>query len=231
MPTSTTTVTAAWEPPPTITGFSGSALEEESAIQLNWDGSTLTDEDFSHYRIYRREMGDELYTVLVDIANKTTVEYSDETAGQTIVYEYIITQYKIITGDAPLESEPSETVTATLESDAWYIVPTGLPARELIVIDEEHSSVIQQEVFEPLATNRKRIIRGNVMGDEGSVTSRFDTHDARSAKTYFETLNGIKGPHLLKSPFGDVWIVEVDAPGFKYLTGGHLEVTFGWVEI
>lgn len=226
-----TIVLSAWEPPPTITGFSGSSLEDESAIQLNWDASTLSDEDFSHYRIYRREFGEELWTVLIDISNKATVEHRDETAGQTIEYEYLITQYKVVTGDAPLESNQSEIVTAALESDAWFVVPTGLVAMELVVTEEEHSAVVQQEVFEPLATNRKRVIRGNVLGNEGSLTARFDAANARAAKIYFESLKTFKGPHLLKSAFGDVWSVELDAPGYKYLAAGHLDVSFGWVEI
>lgn len=231
MPTATTIVTAAWTPPPTLTGFSGSALETESAIQLNWDASTLSDLDFNNYRIYRREAGDELWSILIDLPNKTTEEYRDEHAGQTITYEYIITQFKVVVGDVPLESDQSEIVTAALESDAWFIVPTGLAALELFVTEEEHSAVVQQEVFEPLASSRKRVVRGNVLGNEGSLTSQHDNSVARITKNYFETLKTFKGPHLLKSAFGDVWIVEFDAPGYKYLAGGHLEVSFGWVEI
>lgn len=231
MATSSAVVTAAWTPPPTLTGFSGSALEEESAIQLNWDVSTLSLADFNNYRIYRRESGSTIWLVLADIPNKATDVYRDETAGQTVHYEYMITQYKVIVGDVPLESDPSEIVTAALESDSWFIVPTGLAALELFVVEEEHSAVVQQEVFEPLASFRKRVVRGNVLGSEGSITSNFDNSVARTIKLYFEALKTIKGPHLLKSAFGDVWIVEFDAPGYKYLAGGHIEVSFGWVEI
>lgn len=231
MPTATAVVTAAWTPPPTITGFSGSAIEDEAAIQLNWDVSTIIDAEFNTYRIYRREVGAELWSVLVDVNTKSTVQYRDETAGQTIQYEYIITQFKVVVGDVPLESDQSEIVTIALESDAWFVVPNGLAALELFVTEEEHSAVVQQEVFEPLASFRKRVVRGNVLGNEGSFTTQHDNSVARVTKQYFETLKTFKGPHLLKSAFGDVWVVEFDAPGYKYLSGGHIEVSMGWVEV
>jgi hypothetical protein len=231
MPTSAEVVLAAWTPPPTIIGFSGTALETESAVQLDWTVSTLSDTDFNNYRIYRRESGAELWVPLADINTKSTVQFRDEYAGQTIQYEYAITQYKVVVGDVPLESDFSEIVTIALESDAWFVKPNGMLALELFVVEEEHSSVVQQEVFEPLASVRKRVVRGNVLGNEGSITSQFDNAVARATKVYFEELKAIKGPHIVKSAFGDVWIVELDAPGYKYLAGGHLEVTFGWVEI
>lgn len=234
MPTAEQIVVSAWTPPPTIVGFSGTAEEPESHILLNWDVSTLADDDFNTYRIYRREQGEELWTVLVDIAAKNTNMYEDNTAGQRITYEYMITQFKGVVGDVPLESNASEIVTIALETDAWFIVmtvATAFHAVELNVTDEEHSSSIQQEVFEPLASNRKRIVRGNVLGDEGSLTALFDTSLAREAKIQMDFILNNSGPHILKSPFGDVWFVEFDAPAFKYQPGGHLEVTVGWVEI
>lgn len=234
MPTAVQAVTSAWTPPPTITGFSSTVYEEDSAIQLNWDLSSVTPSDFTGYRIYRRELGAAEYEVLVDITLQTIQQYLDETAGQSVIYEYIITQFKSVVGDVPIESEPSDTVTTSLTSDTWFaimVIGTSYVAMELNVTNEEHSSVVQQEVFEPLSSGRKRVVRGNVLGDEGSITARFDTSVARVTKQRMETLKANKGPHILKSPFGDVWYVEFDSPGFKYLPGGHLEVTMGWVEV
>lgn len=234
MPTAEQVVTTAWTPPPTITGFSGTALEESSAIQLNWDQSTLTTTDFVTYRIYRRIVGEELYTILKDITDLTVTEYRDDTAGQTVQYEYIVTQYKAVVGDIPLESNQGDVVSIALVTDAWFMILMGnfvSAALELNVIEEEHSAVVQQEVFEPLASNRKRVVRGNVLGDEGSITAFFDTSSITDTKAFMERLKNTKGPHLLKSPFGDVWFVEFDAPGFKYTTGGHMEISTGWVEV
>ena len=234
MPSSLAVVTTAWVPPAFITGFSGTAEETQSYIMLNWDVSTLSAADFSHYSIYRRVMGADLWSELVQISDKNINVYKDNTAGQTIQYEYIITQFKAITGDVPLESAESDTVSIALATDAWFTIMLqsgGYEALEVNVTDEDHSSVIQQEVFEPIASLRKRVVRGNVMGDEGSFTCLFDTVDAGLARQHFSTMSENKGPHILKSPFGDVWFVEFDAPGFKYRTGGHLEIKIGWVEV
>ncbi len=234
MPVATATITSAWTPPPVITGFSGTADEAESFILLNWDASTLADVDFNHYTLYRRIVGETLWTPVMEITNKTTNMYEDNMAGQTTQYEYIITQFKGVVGDVPLESDESEIVTIALVTDAWFVVANDAGmyhALEVNVTDEDHTSVIQQEVFEPIASIRKRVVRGNVMGDEGQFTSLFDTSLVAAARLHFMLINDNKGPHILKSPFGDVWMVEFDAPSFRYRPGGHLEIKIGWVEI
>ena len=234
MATATSTISAAWEPPPVITGFSGSVNEEMSYVMLMWDPSGLADADFESYRIYRREAGDMAWEILAVITNKAMTMYEDYLAGQTLVYEYKINQFKVIAGDVPLSSEDSDIVTTGLTADAWFLMMTHGDIHksiELIVTSEDHSAVVQQEVFEPLAGTRKRIVRGLTLGNEGSLTAIFDNSIARQRKEFFETLSATAGPHILKSAFGDVWLVEFDAPGFKYTTGGHLEVSIGWVEI
>jgi hypothetical protein len=228
-------ITSEWTPPPTIVGFSGTAQEPESFIQLDWSASTIDPLTFVNYRIYRREQGGSGdWSTLVDITNQSIVTYNDITVGQTIVYEYAITQFKTVTGDTNLESDLSEIVTAALQSDTWFIIANlsgEYNSIEIIAIDESHIAVLQQEVFEPLASNRKRVVRGQSLGNEGSITGVFDVSIARASKEYFETLNANGGPHILKSPFGDVWFVEFDAPAYKYQNGGHLQVTIGWVEV
>lgn len=234
MPVATSAITAAWVPPPVITGFSGTVDEEMSHVMLMWDASGLSDADFDSYVISRREFGDTEWLAHATITSKTTSEYEDYLAGQTLVYEYKINQYKAIAGDVPLASEDSDVVTSGLTGDAWFLmmgVGDMHESIELIVTTEEHSAVIQQEVFEPLAGTRKRIVRGLQLGDEGSFTCIFDNVDARARKEFFEALSAMPGPHVLKSAFGDVWQCEFDAPAFKYTSGGHLEVTIGWVEV
>lgn len=233
MPTVEEVVTSSWTPPDTVVGFSGTAVEPDSHIMLNWDASSLPAVDFAFYRLYRRTIGGE-WEVLIDISNQSTMMHEDKTAGQTVQYQYMITQYQTVVGDVPLESDPSDIVSVALTTDAWFIVMLHnnlFHALELTVTTEEHSSVIQQEVFEPLASTRKRIVRGNILGDEGSLTFVFDQMDSKMAREHMGHIKMSTGPHILKSPFGDVWHVSFDAPAFKYLPAGHLEVTIGWVEV
>jgi hypothetical protein len=225
-------ITTGWTPPPAIVGFSGTAVEEESHILLSWTASGLSSTDFVYYIIYRREVGETEWFPIVEISSKDIVEYKDYTAGQTINYEYIIYQYKFIPGDFPLASDDSDIVTAGLSLDAWFIIDgTSMEVLELFVTDEEHSAVIQQETFEPLAGTRKRVVRGLKLGYEGSLTTLHDASVNRSVKAFFDTLSEEPGPHQLKSAFGDVWAVEFDSPSFKYKASGHIEVTIGWIEI
>lgn len=227
-------VTAAWTPPATITGFSGTPVEESSHIKLNWDASTMSDTDFAYYNLYRREVGADAFDLLVQITNKTTTEHIDRFAGQQVNYEYMIIQYQNIPGDVELEGEQSEIVTAILSTDAWFTIihsDGAYTPLEFNVIEETHNDVIQQEIFEPIASDRKRIVRGNVLGQEGSMQFLVDVSVVPTYITQLKNVRRSPGPHILKSPFGDVWEVEFDAPGYRYQPAGHLEVTIGWVQI
>jgi hypothetical protein len=51
------------------------------------------------------------------------------------------------------------------------------------------------------------------------------------AMTQVNYLKSTAGPHLLKSPFGDVWEVEFGGPGKEYQGGGHITVTLTWTEV
>lgn len=234
MPTLTTIITTDWTPPAIVSGVSGTTVDVGSQITINWDISTLSDTTFSFYRIYRRVAGTDTYRVLVDITDINITEYIDVTASQTVTYEYIVTQFEIIPGDVDLESDHSDIVTALLGNDAWFIIMRDVDeirAFELNVESEDHHTVLQQEVFEPLISGFKRVVRGGILGDEGSLVAIVDVADTSLYRLHFDRLQFNKGPHLLKSPFGDIWAVEFDAPSYKFMPAGHLEITIGWVEV
>jgi hypothetical protein len=236
MAITTSAITTSWTPPDPLTGVSVSVIEELSHIQLDWEISTLADVDFSHYSVERRLLGEVSWTVLASLTSKTTLQYKDASAGQGIAYEYQVINYKAIPGDAPLASDDNIVVSAMLESDVWFVIGNENPedevnSFELPVSDENHTRPIQQEVFEPIAHARKKVARGNVLGYEGSLTLRWTTQERTEAKTQLAFLAESAGPHFLKSPFGDVWRVEFDAPDYKYSGGGNLLVEIGWVEV
>jgi len=236
MPTASSAISTAWTPPEPISGLSSSVIEELSHIQLNWTISELPDVDFLYYQVQRRLLGTMDWVVLRTESGKVNTEWRDATAGQGVTYQYRIQQFKNISGDVPLESEQGDVATAALESDVWFVIGNEDPygeasSFEIPVSGESHTRPIQQEVFEPIASNRKKVARGNVLGYEGSITIRWTTDERALAKTQLEFLAVNSGPHLLKSPFGDVWRVEFDAPDYKYSGGGHLQVEIGWVEV
>lgn len=237
MPTATSTITTSWTGPPAITGLSRTVMEEYSHIMLNWDASTQTDTDFDHYSVHRRDFGTVEWTLLAEISSKTVVEHVDIYTGVGQHVEYKVTQWKKIPGDTPIESEDGDIVDAMLESDVWFVIGEEnfmhdtTRSFELPVAGEKHTRPIQQEIFEPIVKNRKKIARGNTLGHEGSLTVRYTTDERNKARDQITYLAETRGPHVLKSPFGDVWRVEFDAPDFRYVGGGHMDVEIGWVEV
>lgn len=236
MATTSSSISTSWVPPDAITGLSATVVEELSHIQLDWDVSTLADVDFDRYSVERREMGESSFTVIKTITDKNSNGHLDALTGQGVTYEYRVLQYKAIPGDASLASPEGDIATAALESDVWFVIGNADPtdtehAFELPVSQETHSRPIQQEVFEPIASNRKKIARGNVLGYEGAMSLVWDADERTTAKLQLQFLAENAGPHILKSPFGDVWQVEFDAPDYRYLLVGHLTVEMGWVEV
>lgn len=223
----------AWAAPDSITGFSVSALEPTSEMLLAWDQSNLASSDFSYYLIYRRESG-EAWIKYARVTDQSTTQYSDFFAGHSVTYEYKITVWKKVVGDVDVESPDSEIPTAILDPDSWQVVGADLdPSHifELPVYDEAHTEPIQQEVFEPLGSRRKSIVRGKVLGAEGSMQVQWTDAERAAAKNYLRYITDNAGPHILKSPFGDVWLVEFSGPARKYTGGGHLGVTLNWIEV
>lgn len=236
MPKTTASFTVTYTPPAALTGLSATVIEELSHIRLDWDATSLSGSDFNRYQVERKLPGSTSWTILATITDSARTYYKDATAGQGEVYNYRVIQYQTIPGDSPIAGEEGDVLTASLESDVWFVIGNENPddethAFELPVSGERHTRPIQQEVFEPIARNRKKVARGNVLGYEGTLQIMWTNEERATAKDQLNFLATDPGPHLLKSPFGDVWEVEFDAPDYTYSGGGHLAVEIGWVEV
>lgn len=227
------TVHSEWDAPPQIEGVSATAFETTSIVTLEWEQTSLTD-DFVMYRIYRRKAGEGEFVPYDIVTTVSTVTYNDLYAGNATMYEYAISVIKSIPGDVSLESPLSDAVSVIMNADVWYVIPStheSTFAMELPVSQETHQSPIQQEVFEPLGSTRKVVVRGNVMGAEGQLDIVWQADEVPQAQATLDHLVATEGPHILKSPFGDVWLVDFAGPSKKYLSGGHLQVTLQWIEV
>ena len=230
--TDTHTVTATWTPPDAVEDFSATVDEDTSIVTLNWLQST--EGDFAYYRVYRRRSGDATWTRLATISNIGTTYYKDYYAGQGYTYEYKLTQFVTVSGDSDLESVDSDFTSALLESDVWFAIGADRSVShsgELPVVDEDHTLIVQQEVFEPLGGKRKAVVRGNVLGYEGTMSLMWSSSEREGAKSLITYLAETGGPHVLKSPMGDVWDVDFSGPGIKYMPGGHMNTTLSWTEV
>lgn len=222
-------------PPSVITGLSATVLA--NSIDLDWDISTLIDADFDHYQLYKRQLGDTEWDQLGSIYVKATLTFHDLAVSFGVTYQYKITQFKNVSGGFDVESNDSDIVNAALAGEAldvWMVVGSdGLPEHtfELPVINERHVEPIQQEVFEPLGSSRKTVVRGRVLGAEGSLECLWDSteRDAVTPKIRYITHN--RGPHTLRSPFGDVWLVEFGGAEKQYQQVGHLNLSLQWTEV
>jgi hypothetical protein len=164
---------------------------------------------------------------------ESNVTFTDWYAGQKRDYQYRVTVVKKIVAEPDLESPDSDIVTAQLVSDVWFIVGSDRSEShifEIPVSDEGHSRPVQQEEFEPIGSNRKAVVRGFVLGHEGSVDMAFLEEETLVARDQIEYLLFYAGPHILKTPFGDVYDVTFGSPDYKYLGGGNMNVTLTWIE-
>lgn len=232
--TDTVTSLADWEAPPAPANFSAAVDPSTSAVILTWDASTLDAEDFAYYSVYRRVVGDESWTPYADITNQSTTTLVDRLAANGVLYDYRVTQLQHVPGDVDLESEEESVASAILDADEWFVIGadgTDDHSFELPVYSEAHQKPVQQEMFEPLGSTRKKSARGNVLGNEGTLDMTFTKDEREDAKRRLGYLADNAGPHILKSPFGDVWQVEFSGPQFKYNGAGHMSVTIAWVEV
>jgi len=206
-----------------------------TSVLLSWDASTIADADFGGYFVYRREPSGEpaaqVWAKIQEISSKVVTTTRDYEAGFNETYEYKVTQFNKTT---LLESGDGDIVTVSIEVDDWAVIGADLARAHiatLVITEESHQTPVQQEVFEPLGSSRKTIVRGNVLGAEGTITVRFDPSEARDGQILFEYLTNTTGPHILKSPFGDVWSAEFGTPSKRYLVRGALEMTVGWIQV
>jgi hypothetical protein len=231
--TATSTVQLVLAAPPAISGLSATVEPDLSAIVLDWDNSSLGS-SFVTYVIYRKGEFDTEWSMIGTRKPETNSSFTDYYAGQYNWYQYRVTVVKMITSEPDVESPDSEIVTAKLDSDVWYVVGRDRSIEhifELPVTDESHTRPVQQESFEPLGTNRKVVVRGFVLGHEGSLQCIWGDDESHVAREQIEYLLYYAGPHILKSPFGDVFDVTFGSPDYQFSYGGTLTVTLTYTEV
>lgn len=227
-------VTAVWTAPGAIQDFTVTDDVSLSAASMHWTASNLSPTDFRHYVVYRKLSTATDWDILATLTNQSQITLLDYTAANTVSYQYKITQFKIVPGDVDLESGDSDIGSMTLDTDSWFVIGADRSEShifELPVTSAPFIEPVQQEIFEPLGTSRKVIVRGRVMGAEGTLQVKWSTTERGTALAQIAYIKSNAGPHILKSPFGDVWQVEFSGPNKEYEAGGHLTTTIVWTEV
>jgi hypothetical protein len=222
-------------PPAAIDGLSATA--GDASITLDWTASELDPGDFDHYVVYRREFGEDDWEALISLYDPDDPTFEDLTPEFGVEYEYKVTQFKNSLGGFDIESPDSDIVQVTVEGatdDAWTVIGAdGEPDHtfDLPVIEGPISTPIQQEIFEPLGSNRKTVVRGRVLGSEGNLTMIWTSDERAVALAQIEYITENRGPHVLRSPFGDVWLVEFGGAGREDLPAGHVKISLAWTSV
>ena len=237
--------------PDPVVGLSPTTVVDRSLIELDWDTATMkSGHTFVAYNVYKKLPNDEDWQYVGSTYERTDTHYDDWYAGHSITYQYRVTCVTTKSADIELESadDPGggNISEASLDADVWMFVGADRDdthIQELPVSDESHERIIQQESFEVLGADRKVVIRGFVLGNEGNISivyiNQLVEDEIDPQNTINETVKGrrlldyltrTKGPHTLKSPFGDVWDVEFEGPQYKWVAGGNLEIQLNWIE-
>jgi hypothetical protein len=218
--------------PPALEGLSATVYEDQSRIRLEWDQTTLSDAEFVTYIIYRKKVGDDNWGMIGLAKPSTRLAFNDWYAGQQTMWEYRVTVVKLINGEPDLESPDSDIVQARLESDVWFVIGQDRDhIFELPVESENHTRPVQQEAFEPLGSNRKAVVRGFVLGHEGTIDLHWQPSEKAEADENMQYILYGAGPHILKNPFGDVYEVTFGSQDAEYGTGGQKITTLTWIEV
>lgn len=249
---STVNVRLMQDAPDAIVDVQATVYEELSKVVVSWAQTSLKlGHTFVSYNIYRRVVGDITWTLIGTTGTIGSTSHTDWYAGHGVSYDYRVTVTTTVTGvsiESPDATSPDSSIAwrIAFDTDVWMFIGVDRSQahiQELPVMDESHSRPVQQESFEVLGSNRKVIVRGYVLGHEGSITCIWDKREVESptdeqvlydytiiGRRLVDYLTNVRGPHILKSPFGDVWDVEFASPSFQWQGGGHLQVTLEWVE-
>ena len=226
------------------------ANAERSNIYLTWTRPTDSPPVYiKGYRLYRKKRWLEDYQLIAEFFSPSQTSWTDYYAGNSVNYTYKIVAIGQKAGSGVFiegQDEADSFWTIQNNSDNWTIVGRDRNAAhiyDMIVVDEDHNRPIQQEEFETLGADRKVIMRGFVLGHEGSITAIWtNTSDplpkdeqeyvnhTQIGRSLIEYMTFDAGPHIIKSPFGDVWDVQILTPEYKWLPSGHLETTIKYVE-
>jgi hypothetical protein len=251
---STVNVVVLLEAPDPVTGLSVTTFPSRSLTQLEWDVNVMPtgQHHFVAYTIYKRLPNDEDWQYVGQQTNRTRPIYNDYYAGNGITYQYRVVAVATKEGisiemESPDDDDGGNIASSTLDSDVWMLIGKDRDSShisELFVDKESHNRPVQQEEFETLGSDRKVIIRGFVLGHEGSISTIWTNEDHVALddeqSVYNHTIIGRRivdyltrepGPHILKSPFGDVWDVTFSAPDYEWQPGGHLYVELTWIEV
>lgn len=232
--------TADWTPPAAPASVAVSIshynTEAEGWVEVTWSNSA-NDANFVYYIIYRRDDLINPYTgaVLATGATKVvgyqygsspTNTFKDYTAPSNYKVNYLIHQVAQV-NTVEIESTNSTYTTVQPVTDGYWLITTDdqgntIDAFKLSIVTGD-SYTNEQEEAEFIIQGRGRVVnKGQVSGMKGSLDAQLrDTgiYTARQKKQKIETIAEGVGNLFLRTPFGDIFRVNVSQVAMTRIAG------------
>lgn len=97
-------------------------------IVVTWQESTVPEDQFLAYRVWRRVRGESTWTLVAELATRARTQWDDYTARSRVVYQYTVTQ-RALYGLDEVESELAPPVEAQLVVRSVFIHVVGDESR------------------------------------------------------------------------------------------------------
>lgn len=166
---------------------------------------------------------------LVATVNQATCIATDYSTPLGTAFSYRIDGYNASGTFVSSVTSPSLTITGF---DDWYLT-RGSSDYELIslkVSDSNSSIVLQSEDFQPLASEYKTVQRGEIIGRKGTVEVVVTRDERNSLFPALRELTSYLGQVYLKSPFGDVYAIDMGAMQIEFVNNGNMKVRLPFIE-
>lgn len=206
--------------PATPTGLSVSitTYDPNGYVNITWTSSPAS--NFQKWLVYRKAAAETVYTKLGEILVSGTKVWHDWLAGTGDSYTYQLTQADIIGESAPVTSGSVSPV-----SSKWWLTYLGDETKnlQLHVVSNDFTDEWENATFHLIGRGRKKDF-GTHLGVKGSLTAHmfegFDGLSARAARLKIKALRDLLSDLNLRTPFGDVYLVDPGNLSVSHTPGG-----------
>lgn len=209
----TSTFTTNYPAPATATfTASGSVYDTAGYVLIDWS-ATVADSQFIRWNIYRRQVGDTSWTLLMTTNDISVVQYQDYLAGAGSQWEYAVTQSAARSGYILDSAQVASAVVSTTGTHYWLIDPLT-PSNCLQVsnvVGDSYSDEYQQEALAIIGRGRK-VNQGTRFGYTGTLEAQFRDDLILTARQKREALQALKDQgttFYLRNPFGDIISIAI----------------------
>lgn len=196
-------------PAPATCTFTTSAISYDTAgyVRINWS-STTADSQFISWQVYRRMVGEIVWTLLYTTNDVSVVQYDDYLASAGNQWEYTVTQSAARSGYVLDSAQVASASVSTVGTHYWIIDPS-FPTNSMQISNVTADSYVdefQQEVLQIIGRGRK-VNQGTRFGYNGTLDAQFRDDLNFTARQKREMLQALKAQgttFYLRNPFGDI---------------------------